>query len=375
MPTARRLKILMISTSYPATAQDWRGRFIASMSAALGQSPELDLSLWAPPGELAPQVRSVAEKKDAIWLKRLSAQGGIAQVLRKRKLLAIGTVANLLARLAKTYRSQQPDVVHVNWLQNALPMWGTRTPALITVLGTDFALLRLPGMKTALRSVLRQRRAILAPNAQWMCPALTHAFGDLAEVRAIPFGVDDAWFNLQRTPTNDGVHRWLAITRLTAPKLGDLFKWGEGQFDAQRQLHLLGPMQEQIDIPNWVQYHGPTNPEALLRDWFPKAGGLITLSRHDEGRPQVMLEAMAAGLPVLASQLPAHTDMVQHRQTGWIAETPQSVAEGLAWLELPTNNHRTGRAASEFVRSNVGTWADSVERYSRAYRDLITPCQ
>ena len=375
MPTASRLKVLMTSTSYPATAQDWRGRFIASMAASVGQRPELEVSLWAPPGDLAPQVRSATTQDDADWLMRLSEQGGIAQVLRTRKMMALGTVVSLLARLAKAYRSQQPDVVHVNWLQNALPMWGTRTPVLITVLGTDFALLRLPGMKAALRSVLRQRRAILAPNAQWMCPALTQAFGDLAEVRLTPFGVEDAWFNLQRTPAKDGARRWLAITRLTAPKLGDLFNWGEGLFDAQRQLHLLGPMQEQIDIPNWVQYHGPTNPEALLRDWFPSATGLITLSRHDEGRPQVMLEAMAAGLPVLASQLPAHCDMVQHRETGWIAENAHSVAEGLAWLELPTHNQRTGKAASEFVRATVGTWADCAERYARAYRDLVAPSQ
>ena len=371
MPTASRLKILMTSTSYPATTQDWRGRFITSMAAALGQRPELDLSLWAPPGELAPQVRSVTTKEDAMWLKRLSAQGGIAQVLRTRKMMAIGTVASLLARLAKAYRSQQPDVAHVNWLQNMLPMWGTRTPALITVLGTDFALLRLPGMKTALRSVLCQRRAILAPNAQWMCPALTQAFGDLAEVRAIPFGVDDAWFDLQRTPAIDGARRWLAITRLTAPKLGDLFSWGEGLFDAQRQLHLLGPMQEQIDIPSWVHYHGPTNPEALLRDWFPSATGLITLSRHDEGRPQIMLEAMAAGLPVLGSDLPAHRDMVQHRETGWIAHNRDEVSEGLRFLEDTAKQYRVAKLAQQWVRDTVGSWDDCAARYAQAYRDLL----
>jgi glycosyltransferase involved in cell wall biosynthesis len=289
--------------------------------------------------------------------------------------MAIGTVTSLLARLARAYRQQPADVVHVNWLQNALPMCGTRTPALITVLGTDFALLRLTGMKIALRSVLRQRRAILAPNADWMCPALQQAFGDLAEVRVIPFGVDDAWFNLQRTPAADGVNRWLTVTRLTARKLGELFNWGEGIFDAQRQLHLFGPMQEQIDIPHWVYYHGPTNPEALQQDWFPTASGLITLSRHDEGRPQVMLEAMAARLPVLASDQPAHCDMLQHRHTGWIAKDAHSVALGLAWLEQPANGRRVEKAASEYVRANVGTWADCAERYARAYRNLLSPAQ
>ena len=368
---SRLLNVLMTSTSYPADAKDWRGRFIASMAESVGQRPEINLSLWAPPGELPTQVSKATTLSDMQWLASLSAQGGIAQVLRKRKLLAIGTVAQLMARMARVYRRTSVNVVHVNWLQNALPLWGTRTPALITVLGTDFALLRLPGMKAAIRAVLGQRRAILAPNATWMCPALLDAFGDLAEVRPIAFGVDNAWLNLKRTPPADKIQRWLAITRLTAAKIGDLFVWGDGLFNAQRQLHLFGPMQEQIDIPEWVHYHGSTHPQELLRDWFPQATGLITLSRHDEGRPQVMLEAMAAGLPVLASQLPAHCDFLQHRQTGWLVHSRDEVAQGLIFLEDAANQQHVGQAARRWIQDTVGSWNDCAARYAQAYRDLL----
>jgi hypothetical protein len=262
-------------------------------------------------------------------------------------------------------------LIHVNWLQNALPLWGTTTPALITVLGSDFGLLRQPGMKMLLRSVLRQRRAILAPNADWMRPVLEQAFGDLAEIRPIPFGVDDPWFEIVRHPPVDKTHRWLAITRLTRNKIGDLFNWGDGLFGEARQLHLFGPMQEQVELPSWVQYHGPTYPEDLRQQWFPKACGLITLSRHDEGRPQVMLEAMAASLPVLASNLPAHRDMVQHRQTGWLAATRAELRQGLDWLEDPMHNQESGQAARRWVKDSVGNWDDCAGRYVAAYQDLL----
>jgi hypothetical protein len=264
-------------------------------------------------------------------------------------------------------------VVHVNWLQNALPLWGTSTPTLITVLGTDFALLRLPGMKALLRSVLRQRRAILAPNAAWMQPALEQAFGDLAEIRPIAFGVDAPWFEVVRPAPVDNTRHWLAITRLTKNKIGDLFSWGDGLFGPQRQLHLFGPMQEQLALPPWVQYHGPTHPAELLQTWFPQACGLITLSRHDEGRPQVMLEAMAAGLPVLASDLPAHRDMVQHRQTGWLAATRDELCQGLDWLEDPAQNQQTGQAARRWIKDSIGTWDDCAGRYAAAYQNLLEP--
>jgi hypothetical protein len=304
-------------------------------------------------------------------LERLSQQGGIANLLRTRKALAAGTIVTLLGRLGRAYRRMPADVVHANWLQNALPLWGTTTPALITVLGSDFGLLRLPGMKALLRAMLRQRHAILAPNADWMRPALEQAFGDLAEIRPIAFGVDDSWFEVVCHPPADNVQHWLAVTRLTHHKIGDLFNWGEGLFGETRQLHLFGPMQETLELPPWVRYHGPTHAAALQQQWFPRACGLITLSRHDEGRPQVMLEAMAAGLPVLASALPAHRDVVQHRGTGWLAGSRDELCEGLEWLEDPLHNQAAGQAARAWIKGSIGTWEDCAGRYAAAYKDLL----
>jgi hypothetical protein len=363
----------MSSTSYPKDLQDWQGRFIANLATALARRDDIKLALWAPPGDMPAHVTNASSATDVRWLALLSQQGGIAHLLRTQKGRAIGTVLGLLMRLRRVYRRQTSDVVHVNWLQNALPLWGTRTPALITVLGTDFALLRLPGMKMLLRAVLRQRRAMLAPNAAWMQPTLTLAFGDLAEVRPIAFGVDDPWFALVRQSLVGKVRHWLAITRITKNKIGDLFTWGEGLFDSERQLHLFGPMQEQVVLPPWVHYHGPTHPAELLQEWFPKACGLITLSRHDEGRPQVMLEAMAAGLPILATDIPAHRDMLEHRQTGWLAATRGDLVEGLIWLEDPLHNNAMGQAARQHIRDTVGTWDDCAGRYAAAYRDLLEP--
>lgn len=361
----------MSSTSYPESPQDWRGRFVANLATALAQRDDVKLSLWAPPGELPNDVASVSTVADALWLGRLSQQGGIAHLLRTRKALAAGTIPVLLFRLGRAYRCQSVEVIHVNWLQNALPLWGSTTPSLISVLGSDFGLLRLPGMQALLRAVLRQRRAILAPNAEWMRPTLEQAFGDLAEIRPIPFGVDNPWFEVKRSPLSGKARQWLAITRLTRNKIGNLFKWGEGLFGEDRQLHLFGPMQEEIEVPAWVNYHGPTYPADLLERWFPHAAGLITLSCHDEGRPQVMLEAMAAGLPVLASSLPAHGDMVQHRQTGWLAASREDVYEGLEWLEDPVRNQQTGQAARQWIKDSVGTWNDCASRYATAYQSLL----
>lgn len=365
------MNVLLTSSSYPQNAQDWRSRFIANMVAALAQQSGLSMSVWAPPGDLPGNITQAGTSSDVTWLAGLAAQGGMAHLLRTRRLLALGTVFAFLLRLRRAYRRNPIDVVHANWLQNALPLWGTQTPALITVLGSDFGLLRIPGMRFVLRAMLRQRRAILAPNAEWMEPTLRQMFGDLVEVRTVPFGVDDAWFEVVRAPAPENVHHWLAITRLTHAKLGELFTWGEGLFGANRQLHLIGPMQEAMNVPPWVQHHGPTHPAELQQKWFPMASGLVTLSCHDEGRPQVMLEAMAAGLPIIASGLSAHRNIIGHGQTGWIAETAEDFHEALVRLENAKLNLAIGRAARDWALEAVGTWEDCAKRYTRLYGELL----
>lgn len=366
----------MTATSFPATQEDWRGRFIYDMTESLAGCGAVQLFFWGPPGDLPSRVGSALADDDEFWLGRMVARGGIAHLLRERPLLGSATALGLLYRLRRAYRcfaaGGGPAVVHVNWLQNALPLKGIRLPALVTVLGTDLALLRLPGMVPTLRAVLRERPAILAPNADWMVPVLQGHFGDVAEIRAIPFGVHGRWFAIERSPLATASGDWLVISRVTRAKLGYLLEWGEGLFSDRRQLHLLGPMQEALELPSWIQYHGPTHPQALAEDWFPRVQGLLTLSAHDEGRPQVMIEAMAAGLPIIASDLPAHRDLLQDGALGHLVDSRQALLSALDELASPMANRAQGDRASVWVRQEIGSWQDAAQRYCLAYRDLLS---
>jgi hypothetical protein len=84
------LKILMTSTSYPENAQDWRGRFIADLVAALARREDITLSLWMPPGDLPSGVIAATTPNDTRWIKGVSEQGGIAHLLRTHKIFAAG---------------------------------------------------------------------------------------------------------------------------------------------------------------------------------------------------------------------------------------------------------------------------------------------
>lgn len=367
------MKILLISTSYPLDSSDWRGVFIRHMVDGLARAPCIKLSVWAPPGELSPAAHAVATPQEAGWLGKLMTAGGISHLMRSGGVRAVLAPVKLARMIGAVYRRHsEVDIYHINWLQCALPLPDNAKPALITVLGNDLKLLRMPLMRQLLRRNMRNRKVAICPNAEWMVAPLQSAFGDMAEVLPISFGIDPCWYSVERQLDSDQPTRWLVVTRLTADKLGPLFEWSRELFaTGSRELHLFGPMQEKLNVPDWVHYHGPATPQELAADWFPVASGLITLSRHAEGRPQVMLEAMAAGLPIIASRMPAHATIVTDGITGILCDAPDDYRAALERLEGVGVNRRFGAAARCWALAEIGTWDDCAGRYIRIYRRLL----
>lgn len=370
--SAAALRLLMVSTSYPRDVDDWRGIFIRHLAFALARRPGVDLTLWSPPGEIPPNTRHIATDREAQWLASLMEAGGISHLMRSRKTRSLLAPANLMLMLHRAYRRDSSrNLYHVNWLQCAIPVPADGKPLLLTVLGNDMKLLRLPFVTRLVRRALRGRSAVICPNADWMRAPLQSAFGDLAAIEPVAFGIDPVWYDIRHAGRN-GPARWLAVTRLTRDKLGPLFEWSEPLFrDDRRELHLFGPMQEDVFVPDWVHYHGPATAAELASKWFPQATGIITLSRHAEGRPQVMLEAMAAGLPIIASRSAAHASLVQHGTTGFLCDTECEYNDALHRLESPGTHQRMGEAAREAIRGEVGTWDDCAARYAALYEKLI----
>lgn len=366
------MKVFFVSTMYPRDAAGYRGVFIRNMVFGLARAPSIELNVWAPPGELPEGAAKATTRSDSDWLGKLVDLGGISHMMRSGGVRALLSPVRLLRILAAAYRRQRDvDVYHINWLQSALPLPRDGKPALITVLGNDLRLLGLPFMRPLLRRVMRHRRVAICPNAEWMCEPLQRAFGDIAEIQPISFGIDPVWYAIQRKPLDQSPKRWLVVARLTAEKMGPLFEWSRSLFeDGSRELHLFGPMEQTINVPSWVHYHGPAAPEQLAREWFPQACGLITLSRHAEGRPQVMLEAMAAGMPIIASRMPAHATVVTDGETGLLCDSPQSYGDALARLEDAATNQQFGEAARRRVNDELGTWDDCAQRYIRVYNRL-----
>ena len=367
------MKILISYTSYPANREDWRGVFIYNLTSALGKILKLSINAWGPPGVIPENVSYLATPYEAKWLEKLIATGGIAHLLRTRPIKSLlYYIPMLLFFLKKVYRRTKGiDLYHINWLQNAIPL-GTKSkqPLVVSVLGSDLKLVANPLLRYLVKRVFTKRPCVLCPNGKWMVPILEDHFGKYAEVTYVPFGISKEWYELKREFAGAD-HQWLVVLRMTKHKVGKLFDWGEDVFVSPHYLTWLGPKQEDIEIPTWLDYQGATNPNDLQDKWFLKSCGIITLSEHDEGQPQVLLEAMAAGLPIIASNIPAHRNLIINYETGILVDSKDELETAIAYLSIEENNKRIALQARNWVREEVGTWDDCARRYVQIYKQLL----
>lgn len=113
-------------------------------------------------------------------------------------------------------------------------------------------------------------------------------------------------------------------------------------------------------------------PQTDLRP-FLRAAGLLVLSSRTEALPNVILEAMAAGLPVVASAVGGVPELVTPARTGWLTppEDPPGLAAALRRLLADPEKCRAFgragrcRAVQEFSLSAM------VSRYEEVLQGLL----
>ena len=119
------------------------------------------------------------------------------------------------------------------------------------------------------------------------------------------------------------------------------------------RLHLVG---RRDDVPS------------LMRG----ACGLVLSSRW-EGMPNVVLEALAARCPVIATQVEGIAELIEPGETGWVCPPRDPAALAAAQLELLRDAER-GRRLGEAGRRRVEerfTWERMAAQYESLYLELL----
>jgi glycosyltransferase involved in cell wall biosynthesis len=107
---------------------------------------------------------------------------------------------------------------------------------------------------------------------------------------------------------------------------------------------------------------GSLNAEALRQEY--QAANLFVFPSRHEGMPNAVLEAMASGLPVIASRIAGNEELVVHGETGLLVP-PEDVAALRASLRDligdAMQRRRMGEAAHRRAQTEYG-WKSAADR-------------
>ncbi len=314
--------------------------------------------------------------------------GGLPFVLKYQKRLFFLLPCLLGSMSLNCYLlARKADVIHANWSINGLiaGLVGMilRKPVMTTLRGSDIQraqksrldrfLLRLcVRLNHRLIAVSRTIRNVLV--AQF--PSQQHKFITVSN------GVGQEFLDIRRayrkcspvvlmtagslTPQK-GMHIILQAVKMIKPYFGlRLQVLGDGPCMAHLQR-----LSRELDIYEQVSFLGDVPPVRMPS--YLEAGHVFMLASFSEGRPNVILEAMAAGLPVIASAISGIQELISDGENGLLF--PAGSAQGLAaQLEQLLSDialqKKLGEAGRRYILENGLFMSRTAERYQNFYEYL-----
>lgn len=411
------INALALSTSYPKEMGNGTAPFIREISHALvAQGVAVHLLLPDHPDLQWPDGDSPVHLYRHRYLPSFVSDnwyvwgyGGALIADRRLRGRAVGVLpsAALSAayRLIGMTRKVKPDVLHAHWLLPAGPIVGLvsricKIPYVVSLHGSGvFLAEQHPIFEAVGRFALRGATHISACS------------GDLAEralkmgaypgsLSVVPYGVDIERFRPDRETARRQARRdlgvesgrmlVLAVGRLVAKKgFGHLIDAMAAVNEAELVIAGSGDLEgdlrrkrSALGIESRVRMLGNVSQEQV-QGLYAAADVLVVPSIRDElgnvdGLPNVILEGMASGLPIIASRIAGIPQAIRHEKNGLLVE-PGDVASLSSALARLTNDADLCRLLGRQARADAVSgfqWSDAAESYSRMLRTacLEFPC-
>ena len=298
------------------------------------------------------------------------------------------TVGLGLSRWMKSLlRSERFDIIQVHCpLTPTLPLLAIKH-APCPVVGTFHASAKRHLGYDLFRGCLRPYHSRLAGRVAVSAPARDFVGGYFGgDYRIIPNGVDPTRFSPDAAPLlkfSDGVFNVLYVGRLDPRKglslLIDSFRRLRLNRGPDTRLIIVGdgPLKRRLrcslenELRDAVHFEGRVSPELLPR-YYASSHVLCSPATGNESFGIVLLEAMASGVPVVASDIPGYRTVLTNGEQGLIVE-PRSSQSLTAALELLAGDEslREKMGGRGIERANEFSWSGIALKLEDYFFDLL----
>ena len=223
------------------------------------------------------------------------------------------------------------------------------------------------------RLILRNASAVIA-NDEGLANRSMAA--DPYPVSVIPNGVDTDYFVPAKHESHDDGFHVLFVGRFTAEKnlfyLLDQYSKLRSAFPGKGSLRMVGDGLQMRELRRYafkagleksVTWYGWTTKDQL-RGLYATSSCFVNPSLY-EGMPNTVLEAMASGLPVVASDVPGNNTLVQDGRNGYVFDLkkPDACFDALARIARdPEGASAMGHQGRQRVVDNY-SWDNIAERF------------
>ncbi len=377
------MKVLFFTTSYPLSENDPfpGGIFIHKLALHL-QKRGIKVTVVAPHVRDVPDnyfIEGIEVIRVKYFFKKMenlsTFPGGIPGLLKRGSPLLF-TLPFLMG--AGTYKiftlAEEYDLLHVHWLFNlyaAIPFkLKVKKPVLVTVHGSDFNLFE---KLSPARILMRYCDAIVTVNTTQE-RKLKKKF---PHVYHIPNGVEDNFSPLPSGITTIGGtgsfsknknFKTLAKALLLLRKEGIKFRAifiGDGE-EREEIERIVQPLREDIQITGYIPNREVLNMLKKLH--------IFVLPSFSEGRSIALLEAMATGRAIVASDIPQNREIIRDGVNGLLFDpnSPEDLKNKLK--SLIENRERLiflAKNAYTTIKEMKLSWEEAARKYAELYEKLL----
>jgi len=392
----KRLRLLGVTTSFPLRADASAGVFVRRLYEHLPDSWRIDVV--CPADDLELPVAVAADSRIRLrpvayaprrWQVLAQQPGGIASgVHRWRWRLALSPALVLALWWRCLLDGRRVELMHANWAVcgavAAAAAALIRCPLITTLRGDDVARAdRSIFDRWALRAAIGGSRVIICVSEAMAADLRARYPGRAGDIRVCLNGVDASFFAVRRSPPMSGQLRVVAVGSLIRRKGFDILVEalalirGRGNIrvriaGAGAELGTLRRRAATLGVDEYIEFVGALAPREVPQ--FLADADVFALPSRSEGRPNVVLEALAAGLPVISADLPGVDGLVNPGVNGWRVAI-DDVAGFAAALDQAcadsVERERRAAAARAGMLHDGHSWAVTGACYDQLFRGIV----